>query len=370
VLLPRIAFSQITFGAPEYLWLLVIPALLLAAWIWRFLLRRNDARRVTRHRYAPMRARFALAGELPFWLALIFATTFVIVALARPKGPAIALRQGGIDVVVLQDGSSSMRVRDVPGDRWQRSTRFLRTLGDAMSWKDDRIALAVFARIAAPQIRLTRDPNTFFFFLDNLEHTPPFRLEDDSTWDTNLELGIHWGLRLIEKDAELHGPSSNAQLFVLITDGEAWSGEVEKSLQNAVDAKVPVYVVGVGTLAGGRMPAWTPKTADEPIDPDIPLISRLDRQGLQKIASVGGGQYFELDRDGDRHIANSIIEAAKRRAPSIGVTEQAEELYWRFLVVAAVFVVAGLFALRERSELWLQLAGGVAVLVFLITLIG
>ncbi len=369
-MLPRIGFGQITFGAPDYLWLLVIPALLLLAWGWRFVLRRGDARRVLKGRLLPTRARFAFAGDLPFWLFLILSTVFIIIALARPHGPAIALRQGGMDLVILQDGSASMRVADVPGDRWQRSTRFLRMLGDSMSWQSDRIAMAVFARIAAPQIRLTKDPNTFFFFLDNLEHAPPFRLEDDSTWDTNLELGIHWGLRLVEKDQELHGPSSNAKIFLMISDGESWSGEVEKSLQNAIDANTPVFVVGVGTLAGGRMPKWVPKTPDEEADPETPIISRLDREGLQRIASVGGGQYFELDRDGDRHIANAIIDAAKRRAPAIGVTEQAEELYWRFLVIGAVLAVIGFLFLRERSELWIQLVGGVAVLLALSTIIG
>ena len=65
--------------------------------------------------------------------------------------------------------------------------------------------MALFAHIAAPQIRLTKDPNTFFFFLDHLDKAPPFRIEDDTTWDTNLELGIYWGLRVIERDEELHG---------------------------------------------------------------------------------------------------------------------------------------------------------------------
>ena len=59
--------------------------------------------------------------------------------------------------------------------------RFLRLLGDSLSWKNDRIALALFAHIAAPQIRLTKDPNTFFFFLDHLDKEPPFRIEDDTT---------------------------------------------------------------------------------------------------------------------------------------------------------------------------------------------
>ena len=138
----------------------------------------------------------------PFWLCLIASSALLIVALARPHGPATAVRQGGIDLVILQDGSASMRVKDVAGDRWQRSVRFLRTLGDSLSWNDDRIALALFAHIAAPQIRLTKDPNTFFFFLDHLDKAPPFRIDDDTTWDTNLELGIYWGLRLIERDEE------------------------------------------------------------------------------------------------------------------------------------------------------------------------
>ena len=40
----RIDFSQITFAEPVFLWLLVIPALLLALWIWRLVRRRMDIR--------------------------------------------------------------------------------------------------------------------------------------------------------------------------------------------------------------------------------------------------------------------------------------------------------------------------------------
>ena len=132
-----------------------------------------------------------------------------------------------------------MRVKDVAGDRWQRSVRFLRTIGDSLSWNDDRIALALFAHIAAPQIRLTKDPNTFFFFLDHLDKEPPFRINDVTTWDTNLELGIYWGLRVIERDEDLHGKNSNAKLFVLVSDGEAWSGKVATSHQEGTGTQRP-----------------------------------------------------------------------------------------------------------------------------------
>lgn len=128
--------------------------------------------------------------------------------------------------------------------------------------------------------------------------------------------------------------------------------------------------MGVGTLGGGKMPAWVPRASDAESDPETPTYSRLDREGLQKIAVNGGGQYFELDRDGDRHIADGIILHAKRCAPAIGVTQQSEDLYWRFLGVSALLTIVGLLFLRERADLWIHLAGGAAVLVALSTIIG
>ena len=312
----------------------------------------------------PVRERFGLAGDLPFWLFLICATSCLIVAAARPYGPASTVRLGGVDLVILQDASASMRVKDMQGDRWQRSMKLLRLLGDSLSWKSDRIALAVFAHIAAPQIRLTTDPNTFFFFLDHLDKEPPFRIEEDTTWDTNLELGIHWGLRMMERDEELHGRSQNAKVFLVLSDGELWSGAVEKALRETTARNIPVFVVGVGTLAGGRMPAFIGPDGKEVHDPQTPTTSRLDRAALQKLAASAGGQYFELERDGDRRIANAVIDTGKRIAPSIGLREDAEELYWYFLLLAAALILLGFLFVRDRPELWLQLAGGALVLVW------
>jgi Ca-activated chloride channel homolog len=368
--LRSIDLANVSFGEPEILWLLVVPGLLLVFWTWRLLKRRGDRIRLRRGRTVPIRERLALFSDLPFWLCLIAAMSLLVVAVARPRGPATVVRQAGIDLIILQDASSSMRVADVQGDRWQRAVRFLRMLGDSLSWQNDRIAMAVFARIAAPQVRLTKDPNTFFFFLDHLEKVSPFRLQDEGTWDTNMERGIHWGIRLLERDEELHGKSLNAKVFVMISDGQAWSGEVEKAILEAQARGIPIYTVGVGTLGGGSMPKFLSPGGEEVQDPDIPLRSRLDREALQTIASAARGQYFELDRDGDRHIANSIIDAGKRLAPTLGVTEQAEELYWYFLSFSAGFAVFGLLFIRERAQLWIQLAASVILLAALSTILG
>jgi Ca-activated chloride channel family protein len=362
-----INFETLRFLAPQYLWLLIVPGVLLAGWVWQLTARRRDARRYRQHRRLPVRERFPVFGSLVFWLCLILASGAVVIALARPTATSSLVRTAGIDLVVLQDGSASMRTEDVSGNRWKRSMRFLRVLGESLAWRDDRMAMALFAHIAAPQVRLTKDPNTYFFFLDHLANESPFRMEDDTTWDTNIELGIAWGMRLIEKDTEIYGKSPNAKAFVLVTDGQAWSGEVARALKIARTNDVPVYVVGVGTTLGGFIPE-PPRKPNDTTPREPPIRASLDRAGLTMIANAGGGEYMELDREGDREIANKIIDATRKRAGSRGVEASNEELYWRFLLAAAALVIAGLLFLQERAELWLQAAGGAVALTLVWTL--
>jgi Ca-activated chloride channel family protein len=342
--------QTLQFEDPLLLWLLVAPAGLLLLWMWRLSSRRRDARRLYAARQVPRRERFPLFGSALFWLLLLLATSFLIGALAQPKVVASFVRTGGADIVVLLDGSASMHVKDVEGDRWQRSVKFLRVLGDSLSWQNDRIALSLFAHIATPQVRLTRDPNTFFFFLDHLQGNSPFRLEDDTTWDTNIGLGINWGLRIIEKDEQIRGPSKNARLFILISDGQAWSGTVEESLKMARARGVPVYVVGVGTDVGGVIP--DPK--NKPLEPQEPIYSKLDRASLRAIANAGGGQYFEIGRESDIDLSNRLIDAVRRRGATSQTEPVLQDVYWQFLAAAAVCAIASVMFLSAKAELWIQ----------------
>jgi hypothetical protein len=352
-------------------------------WALRFARRAFDLRQLRRRRSLPVRERFAIGGDLWPWFFLTLSIALLIVAVARPRGVTTSMTRAGVDIVVLQDGSASMHVEDTSAfgaassvfapeqleglrhdssTRWRRSMTFLRVLGDSLSWNDDRMALTVFAHIATPQIRLTSDPNTVFFFLDHLHARPPFRLQDDTTWDTNLEQGVAWGLRLLEKDRELHGPSPNGKLFVMLSDGESWSGEVARSIERAADEQVPLFVIGVGTLGGGALPDSV--RADGTKEPS-PGRSRLDRASLQRIAGAGGGQYFELDRDPDREIANTIIDSGRRQAPTRIEEGAVEELYWRFLAAAVAAAAVGTLMFRERAELWAQLAASLLTAVSL-----
>src|SRR5262245_34217801 len=235
-----------------------------------------------------------------------------------------------------------------------------------MSWKGDRVALALFAQLAAPQIRLTKDPNALFFFIDHLGDRSPFPLENTTTWDTNIEEGIRWGLRLVDKDEEAFGKSSNPKAFLVITDGQAWSGSVSAALQAARARKIPVHVVGVGTTAGGMIP--------EPVKPDgtrpPPVIHAiLDRPSLVQLAVAGGGEYFEIGDDPDRVLAFRIVDRLHRQSDVAQQIDSYEELYKRFLTAAAVMLALGMLFLYKRSDLLWQAAGVLAAVLLLASLV-
>lgn len=351
---------MIDFLDPVFLWLLAVPALGVLAWLRQLLRRRRDIRRYSGDRVLPVRERFSLTGDLAFWLCLTAAVTCLVLALARPQGVVNRVMTAGVDFVVLQDGSTSMRVSDVAPDRWQRSTAWLRTFAETLSWTDERLALALFAFRPAPQVRLTSDPNAFFFFLDHLGEAPPFRLEDDTSWDTNIEEGIFWGVKMIEVDEELYGRRRSAKAFVVVSDGQAWSGEVGKALELARSRGIRVYVVGVGTSAGGAIPDVPPRR----YEPAPPVIhSALDRRSLRAIAAAGGGRYYELGTQSDQLVALQILADAQQFAQQTHREDVVQELYWSFLLAAAGFVGLGTLVIRERVQLWWQLAAVTGLLV-------
>ena len=356
-----IDFGSIRFGEPLYLWLLVAPGVLFLLWCWQVVRRRADARTYRALRLVPVHERFAAVGELGFWAALIVALALTILALARPQGITAIVRSPGVDIVLLMDGSTSMRVRDMGTDRWRRAMQWVRTLTKTLSWQGDRMALATFADIAVPQVRLTRDPNTILFFLDHLDDEPTFRLENDTSWNTNVEDAIYWGVKLVDTDQEMYGPSKNARTFVVISDGQVWSGNVQRAIAAAAGRGISIDVIGVGTANGGLIPL--PRDEKGVVLAGFePIRSVIDRTSLREIARAGNGEYFEIGTAADEQIAARIIQNASRRSGNDLVDEAFDELYWYVLAAAAGCVGVGVLFLKQRLQLGLGLAAAMALL--------
>ncbi len=359
------SFNDIQFIEPGYLALLFIPGLMFILWLWRLAIRRTEVARYIKKRAVPIKEKYLFFGPLVFWACLIVALSLSILALSRPAKVMAVKNDTSVDLIVIQDGSASTRVRDVRPDRWQRSMIFLRTLIETLKWKGDRFALASFAHRASPYIRLTTDPNVVIFFLDHLKKESPFSLRDKKTWDTNIEEGIYYGVKLLAKDQEFYGPSKNPRAFILISDGQAWSGKME-AIFKIVKNVAPVYVIGVGTTVGGVIPDLGPiipafyydefgdqvQVPAPPPDPEEskPVHSSIDRRSLRNIASTTGGEYFELDTVSDSQIALKIINRVTNSRLRVENTQKEkvfQELYWYCLLGASVFLGLGVYFLSR-----------------------
>ncbi len=350
------------FGQPHVLGLLPMLGVLAFFWGVRLVQRRRAVRRLRCARVLPVPERFRFAGPLAFQGCLLVSVASLALALALPQRLMVSDMMP-IDLVVILDGSASVRVADVTPSRWQRSIQFLRTLVEALPWKGDRMGLAVFANHALPQIRLVRDPNTVLFFLEHLRNEPPFALEENTSWDTNAYEGIRWSLKLVAKDEEYAGTKGNPKSFILLSDGDRFSGETTAAIAEARNLGIPIHVVGVGTAAGGLIPLPKPLEKSGASDsywqqravqelekkregiPAERINSAIDRDSLRRIASLAGGRYFELDAEPDAAIASRIVADVRtlRSSPAGPVFV---DLYWQFLLASVLIFAVGVITLR------------------------
>jgi Ca-activated chloride channel family protein len=149
----------------------------------------------------------------------------------------------------------------------------------------------------------------------------------------------------------------------MLSDGEAWSGEVAQAIARIVERRIPLHVIGVGTLGGGPLPVVR-TAAGEVLD--SPGVSRLERASLQRIAAAGNGRYFEIDREPDRHIASTIVAESRRLAPAIELQQTSEELYWWFIAGGSALALAGALFVTRRAELALLLLGTLSAILVLV----
>ena len=192
--------------------------------------RRSDARKYRAARLVPVHERFGAVGELAFWLALIAAlvaddSRALEAARDHRHRPQPGRRHRAAHGWLYVDararhGHRSLAARHAVGAHAHEDAELERRPHGARHVRGHRRAAG----------RLTRDPNTILFFLDHLDDAPTFRLENETSWNTNVEDAIYWGVKLVETDQEMYGPSKNARTFVVISDGQVWSGNVQRAI--------------------------------------------------------------------------------------------------------------------------------------------
>jgi Ca-activated chloride channel family protein len=285
-----------TFGAPEWLWALLIVPLLIGVFVRNESLREVLLRKLVASRLLPTLAASTSAARRRWKFALAAAgLALAVFALTQPQvGYEItANHQRGLDLMLAVDTSKSMLSNDVQPDRLSRAKFAGQDLIDAL--EGDRIGLIAFAGTSFVQAPLTVDYSAVEAALSDLDTSTIPR------GGTNIASAIREAA-----DAFGSGESSSRAL-VLFTDGEELEDDAVQAAQD-VKGKFRIFTVGVGTKEGSLIPIpGTNGGTDFLRDSDGQYVkSHLDEEKLKAIANATGGFYIHLDTG--TATAKAIIE--------------------------------------------------------------
>ena len=220
----------------------------------------------------------ARAG-LRIGLVTIGALGMAIAALGPIRGYTLReVERRGVDLVICMDTSRSMLVEDLKPNRLSRARREVRGLLDLL--EGDRVGVIAFsgdARLVAP---LTHDRATLTHFIETLSPA------DNMRGGTDLGGALERALELFDGRTGAH------EAICLLTDGEDLEESGLAIAEEAAELGIRVYVVGLGTAQGGKIPMGGGFVRDE-IGKEV--ISALGGETLRAIAEATEGEYLSAE---------------------------------------------------------------------------
>ena len=256
-----------------------------------------------------------------------------LVALARPQGGEFDTRsnRSGRDLLVALDLSRSMLVQDADGTRLDRAKTLAKDLANQLP--GDRVGLVIFGGAAFLQLPMTNDHAVFDRFLDAASSNA---IDDPST---DISAALEVSRTVFE-----HEGGDGHRAIVLLTDGERSAGNLDRPLEKLGEVHVPVFAFGIGTPAGGFVPADPDMASDSASrwhrdNIGRPAESRLDEKTLRRITETSGGAYARWDdRAARKEMVAAIRKVAERPLGTQRVPQHVELFQWP-LALAVLFLV-------------------------------
>lgn len=312
---------------PKLLWLLIVPALLVAHYVYLELAQRHPHLRVSTS--IPWLVKKTTAAtslrHVPFAFRII-ALTLIIVAMARPRSSEVIEKVDaeGIDIVMAMDVSTSMLARDFTPDRISASKDI--AIEFIAQRPTDRMGIVVFAGESYTQCPLTTDRAALINMMKEVETG---LIDDGTAIGNGLATAI---ARMKDSDAK-------SRVVILLTDGVNNSGEMspQMAVEIAKTYGIRVYTIGVGREGMAPYPVMTPwgveiKNLEVEIDEDL----------LKHIADETGGRYFRAnDNTKLAEIYNEINQMEKART-TVDSFPVYKELFGKYALWALLALLAEL----------------------------
>lgn len=291
-----------------------------------------------RHRFLPRFSKSIAAARIAL---AVLAALFLALAVAGPvRGyTEKAVARKGLDLVVCVDTSRSMLVRDLRPDRLTRAKREVAGLVERLH--GDRIALVAFAGDARDVSPLTHDRTTLRALLERVDTAE------------NILGGTDVGAALLHALQLFDGRSGSHEAIVVLTDGEDLEGKGLEAARAAKERGIRIYVVGMATEAGGKIPQVDANGRESFVKDEDgrEVVSALSDSTLREIAEASGGEYIAASQSAIplEEVYERRINRLEGRELEGGLEYVPHDRYQWFGVVALVcMIVEG--TLRERRK--------------------
>ena len=327
------------FANPHLLWLLVLVPVMIIAFAIVLRLRKRNLRR-----FGNIDTVKSLLRDVSSWRVhakfILFATAYaaLVLAAAQPQFGA-KLREEkreGVEMMFVVDVSNSMLAEDFTPNRLDRTRYAIDKLFSQM--RQDRVGVIVFAGEAKVQLPITTDYRMARSFAKRLS---PSLVEVQGT-------DISDAIELASLSFSLREGAS--RVMILITDGEAHDSDALASAERAAERGIRIFTIGIGSPKGAPIKINGQFIEDEKGEM---VVSRLNEELLQQIASSGNGGYIRASNAefGLSEIVNEVEKMEKSELSTLRFDEYNEQFYWILWVVLGLLLVEGLLLNRRNPRL-------------------
>ena len=280
---------DVTFDNVHFLWLLFTVPILVAL---HFFLMKYTKRRAIR--FANFEALRRVTGGMVLSkniTLLVVRLLIVILLILSASGMIVWIKapSSEFNYVITIDGSASMLAKDFDPDRLTAAKMTAKTFVDSVV-SDVEVGVVSFSGIPRIEQSLTNDKATVKNAIDGVKIT--------STGGTDIGSAIVTSVNLLEPAKD------RAKSVILLTDGrQTVGGPLSEAVKYAREKEVTVSTIAMATKAGGSFETTK-------------LLSTVDTESLQGIASSTGGMFFQAIDEAELTTAfRNIIADTEQNLP-------------------------------------------------------
>jgi Ca-activated chloride channel homolog len=326
------------FDSPQFLSLIPVAFVLLALFaLWTVARRRRLLARFGEHEaVAKLTRGVSPVRRYMKQALLIVAVLLILFSLARPQvgTEERPLRKRGVEVLIAIDCSMSMLGQDILPSRLERARDQLRGLVHRL--EGDHVGILAFAGIPIVQCPMTSDYSMALNLLDSL------------AVDTVPVQGTAIGDAIRKAVETFRNPGQGKKVLVLLTDGEDHESDPIAAAEEAAQAGVIIYAIGIGSTQGVPIPL--PDGGYKETE-GTKVNTRLDFETLREIAYATGGKAIKANEKGDlelEEIYKGIAALKEGDLDTAAMTIHIER--FQFFLLPAILALIAEMLLGDRKR--------------------